>query len=335
MKYNLKRISDQVIVITGASSGIGLCTARMAARKGAKVVLAARSGESLRQLEEEINRHGEALCVPTDVSQEGDLRRLANEATQRFGRIDTWVNNAGTSIYGRLTEVPLEDLRRLFEINFWGVVMGSRIAVEHMGRQGGALINVGSVLSDRAFPLQGMYSASKHAVKGFTDALRVELQHDEIPLAVSLIQPTSIDTPFPQHARNYMEKQPRVPDPVYAPEVVAKAILHAAEHETRNLKVGGAAKALTMMETLSPRALDAVSRSMMFEQQKRDDPAHGRQDALYSASEDPRERGAHDSHVMESSLYTEAAKHPVATAAVAVGIGLTVAAWMRQRNRIN
>src|SRR5205085_8956246 len=170
MNVQLKKLNEQVVVITGASSGIGLATARMAAKQGARLVLAARTEEALKQLADEITQAGgAAIYVVADVGREEDVRRIAAEAVARFGGFDTWVNDAGVSIYGKITDVPTEDLRRLFETNFWGVVYGSRAAAEHLRTRGGALINVGSALSDRALPLQGMYCASKHAVKGFTD----------------------------------------------------------------------------------------------------------------------------------------------------------------------
>ncbi|HYZ85239.1 MAG TPA: SDR family NAD(P)-dependent oxidoreductase, partial [Bryobacteraceae bacterium] len=174
MNINLKSLGDQVLVITGATSGIGLVTARMACRQGARVVVAARNEDAVKQLEKELNVDGErAAAVPTDVTSESDLRRLADTAIERFGGFDTWVNNAGVSIFGDIMEIPVEEERKLFEINYWGVVLGSRIAVERFRQHGGALINVGSVASDRAIPLQGAYCASKHAVKAYTDALRM------------------------------------------------------------------------------------------------------------------------------------------------------------------
>src|SRR4051812_14263999 len=162
MKFTPKKLKDQVVVITGASSGIGLATARMAARRGARVVMAARNEEDLKNAAEEVRVNGgRVLAVPTDVSDEAAVSRLGEAALLEFGTIDTWVNNAGLSIYGKLTEVPLADKRRLFDINFWGVVHGSRTAVRMMKHRGGVLINIGSEVSDVAIPLQGMYSASK------------------------------------------------------------------------------------------------------------------------------------------------------------------------------
>src|SRR3954466_1499031 len=151
------------------------------------------------------------------------------EAIQAFGRIDTWVNNAGVGIWGRIEELSEADMRQLFETNFWGQVYGSLVALSQLRQHGGALINIGSVTSDRSIPLQGIYSASKHAIKGFTDALRMELEEEGAPVSVTLIKPSAIDTPYFQHAKNYMSVQPKPPAPVYAPEVVANAILRAAE----------------------------------------------------------------------------------------------------------
>ncbi|MDQ3908522.1 MAG: SDR family oxidoreductase, partial [Acidobacteriota bacterium] len=224
MTVQLKKLSDQVVVITGASSGIGLATAREAARRGARLVLAARSEDSLRQLCDEIDSAGgECVHVAADVGNEEDVKRIAQEAIRRFGWFDTWINDAGVSIYGKLTEVSNEDHRRMFETNFWGVVYGSQAAAKYLRNRGGALINVGSVLSDRAIPVQGMYSASKHAVKGFTDALRMELEEEGAPVSVTLVKPSTIDTPYTQHAMNYQDREPSLPPPVYDAQVVAEA----------------------------------------------------------------------------------------------------------------
>jgi short-subunit dehydrogenase len=338
MKINLKDINEQVIVITGASSGIGLATARMAARQGAKVVLAGRSEEALRQVVDEIrSTGGEAIHVVADVGVEEDVRRIAAETIQHFGGFDTWVNNAGVSIYGQLADVPVHDERKLFETNYWGVVYGSRIALEHLRARGGALINIGSVLSDRAFPLQGAYSASKAAVKAYTDTLRMELEQQGCPVAVTLIQPTAIATPFPEHARNYMDAQPRLMAPVYAPHLVAESILHAAQVPTRDLMVGGAAKALSTMAKYAPRVTDKFLEKTAFENQKREVAVGGRKDTLMTPSEDPRERGQHDGAVLESSLYTTSARNPGTTAAIAVGAGMAIAAIVigqRRRSRV-
>lgn len=331
MSVKLKKLNEQVMVITGASSGIGLVTARMAAKRGARLVLAARSEEALSRLVEEIEAAGgEAVYVVADVAREEDVRRIAEAANERFGGFDTWVNNAGVSIYGKTMEVAVEDMRRLFETNFWGVVYGSRIAAEQLRQRGGALINVGSTVSDRAIPIQGIYSASKHAVKGFTNALRMELEAEGAPISVTLIKPAAIDTPYTKHAKNYMEVEPDFPPPVYAPEVVAEAILHCAEHPERDMFAGGGGKAMSLMEQYTPRLGDKIMERTMVAAQKSDRPERRREDhGLYKASGELKERGGYEGHVAESSLYTKATIHPLWTTALVLGAGLAIAAlWL-------
>jgi short-subunit dehydrogenase len=273
MSKSLKPLDEQVIVITGASSGIGLATTLLAAESGAKLVLTARSEETLEDIVEHITAGGgEAIAIGADVGEQGDLERVAEQAVERFGRIDTWVNDAGVSMYSRILESSDEDNRRLFDTNFWGVVYGTRAAMPHLQRSEGALINLGSEVSEAVVPLQGMYSASKHAVKGFTDALRVELKHDDVSVAVTLIQPGATDTPFPQHARNYMDREPALPTPLDEPFDVAKAILEAATHERRSIKVSSTSKLNTVMAKFSPGLADKMGVKQMDRQEYAEPP---------------------------------------------------------------
>lgn len=264
-----KDISDQVIVITGASSGIGLCTALLAAERGAKLVLAARSEEVLDSIVEEIDLlNGEATYVVADVGSREQVDAIADAAIDTYGRIDTWINDAGVSIYGRLDEVNEQDSRRLFDTNYWGVVNGSLAALPYLRQSGGALINVGSEVSDAVIPLQGMYSASKHAVKGFTDALRVEIENiDDTDITITLIQPTAVDTPYPEHAKNYMDKEAKLPDPKIDPQRVAEAILKAAEDGGRDIRVGGMAVMNTMLSKVLPSLADKIAAKQVTNQQ--------------------------------------------------------------------
>jgi short-subunit dehydrogenase len=337
MNAQLKKLDEQTIVITGASSGIGLVTARMAARQGARLVLAARSEDALSQLASEIKAEGgEAVYVVADVGQEQDVRKIADAAIAQFGGFDTWVNNAGVSIYGRVLDVSMEDHRQLFETNYWGLVHGSRVAAAHLRTRGGAIINVGSSLSDRAIPLQGTYCASKHAVKGYTDALRMELEEEEAPISVTLIKPSAIDTPYKDHAKNYLAVEPQNPPPVYAPETVAEAILYSAEHPERDVFVGAGGKALSIGGKYAPRLTDKVMEAALFDIQQTDEPSPaGRRDGLYDSTEDLRERGGYDGHVAESSLYTKASLHPLVTGALLLGSSLALAAWWRSCQRQN
>ena len=330
MGIKLKRVEDQVIVITGGTSGIGLATAKRAAKRGARVVLCSRNEPELRETVTAIEQSGgTARSVVADVANQEDVERLAATAIQEFGTIDTWVNNAGVSFYGRLTEVAIEDMRQLFEVNFWGMVHGTRAAVPQLRRSGGALINIGSIVSDRAIPLQGAYSASKHAVKGFTDALRMELEEEGAPISVTLIKPSAIDTPYFQHAKNYMEVQPKPPAPVYAPEVVANAILRAAEHPIRDITIGGGGRFISALGTALPRLTDFYMERAMFDAQRTDVPSEGKPGNLYGPSgQENLERGGYQGHVMKTSMYTQAALSP-ARALLAAGVGLAIFAGVR------
>ena len=310
MKIQLKKLDEQVVVITGASSGIGLATARMAAERGARVVLNSRDEADLAEAARSVQEAGgTAITVPGDVADRAAMDRLAETALRQFSRIDTWVNNAGVSIYGRLEDVALEDARRLFETNYWGVVNGSLAALPHLRDQGGALINVGSILSDTGYALQGHYSASKHAVKGFTDSLRIELEHDRIPVSVTLIQPAAIDTPYPEHAKSYLGVEPTHVPPVYAPEVVARAILRSAEHPERNVLVGGGAKLFNTVERYAPRLGDRFKEATAFSGQRTDRPVEERDILFGPRPGDGRERGHYQGHVMRTSAYTRARLH--------------------------
>ena len=293
MAVSLKPLDQQVIVITGASSGIGLATAEAAAKEGARLVLASRSGQTLDQVCQRIKDNGgQAIYVIADVADRQQVQRIAESALQKFGRIDTWINDAGLSIYGRLDEVGEEDSRRLFDINFWGVVNGSLVALPHLKREGGALINVGSEVSEAVVPLQGMYSASKHAVKGFTDALRVEVEEiDEAPVSITLIQPTAVDTPFPQHARNYMDEEPKLPTPQIEPEKVAEAILKAAVKHERDVKVGAGAVLNTTLGKIAPGLGDKMA-AKQADRQQYHEPPRNPEGTLYKAGEEGRTHGS-------------------------------------------
>jgi len=334
MKFVAKPIGEQTMVLTGATSGIGLVTARMAAKRGVRLVLVSRNEKSLVKLAREINDDGgDARFVVADVARDGELKKAVAEAHESFGGFDTWVNNAGVSIYGNLCDVPDEDSRRLFDTNFWGVVNGSLIAAKEFHTRGGTIINLGSTLSDRAIPMQGMYCASKHAVKGFTDALRMELASQGVPVNISLIKPAAIDTPYKYHAKNYMGVQPENPPPVYAPETVAETILHCAENPVRHVFVGASGKLLATMGESMPALTDFVMENTMIDLQKTDERAgHNPKESLHASADSTlTERGGYKGHVAESSLYTKMALTPLVTKA-AIGIGIGVGAFLLGKN---
>ena len=345
MGVALKPLEEQVIVITGASSGIGRAAAEMAAERGARLVLAARNEDALREVAGEcIRRGGQAVVVAADVAKREDIERIAEVATESFGGIDTWVNDAAVALYGDVRRLPIEDQRRQFEVNYWGVVNGSLVAAEHIGRRGGgAIVNIGSVLSDRAMAYQTQYSATKHAVKAFTDGLRMELEAAGAPISVTLIKPSSINTPYPEHARNDMGSQAlTLPPPVYDPHLVGKAILFAAEHPKRTLVVGLGGYMISLMGTHFPRLTDYAMEMTGYASQTTDRPGareRQRRDNLYG----PREDGGRSSLPVSerrTSLFLEAQMHSVATFALFAGFGLALAYALagsgpRQRHAFN
>ena len=336
MALKLKKLRDQVIVVTGASSGIGLTTAELAAERGAAVMLNARNEMALRTATERIrSTGGRAAYFTGDVADDEAMDMLAQRAIEEFGGFDTWINNAGVGMYGRLVEMSMADKRRLFDVDFWGVVNGCRSAVRHLRSRGGVIINIGSVASDRALPLLGLYAAAKHAVKGYTDALRMELEAEGVPISVSLVKPSSINTPFTDHARNYMEEEPEYAPPVYAPESVARAILKCAERPIRDVTVGAGGRVMAVMGAMAPRLTDTYMEHTMFSAQKRGVPAQSG-DSLDRPQSDGRRRGRTTRTTLERSGYTRAAVSDVGRMLPVLALGAMVAAGVRSmRHREN
>ena len=253
-------VSEQVVVVTGASSGIGRATALEFGRHGAAVVCAARGADALQTLAAEITAAGgRAVAVPTDVTDRAAVEALAQRAEHEFARVDTWINCVAVSAYGRVEQIPSEDFDRVMRVNYLGQVNGTLAALPALRRAGGGVfIGVGSVESYRAVPLHAPYTASKFAVRAFYDVVRMELAEEGAPIAVSTILPASISTPLFEHARNRLAGEPKPPAPIYAPEVVARAIVHAAQHPTREIPVGGSAVAFLLGQRLSPALTDAL-----------------------------------------------------------------------------
>ncbi|MFV0624302.1 SDR family oxidoreductase [Sphingomonas sp. ac-8] len=334
MPLKLKPLSEQTIVVTGATSGHGLCTAQTAAAAGARVMLASRDEDALRQVRDDIRAAGgTAEYVVTDVGSEADMQKLADETIARFGGFDTWVNNAGIGVYAEVLDLALEDHRKVFETNYWGVVHGSVAAVRHLKDRadGGALINVGSINSDMGGPLLAPYNASKHAVKGFTDSLRIEMLMNKFPVSVTLIKPSAIGTPFPEHARNRTGHQAQLPSPLYAPELVANAILDAAQNRRRAITVGGGGKFQVLGAVLLPSLFDRIAVTMAGALVDRDKPAKNVEGNLYEPQgndgrTEGRQKGRH------FSTFTTARRHGWATAGVLAAVGAAGAgAWAMTR----
>ncbi|HST91686.1 MAG TPA: SDR family oxidoreductase [Brevundimonas sp.] len=330
-RATLKPLNQQAVVITGATSGIGLATARRAAKAGACVFLIARGENDLRTLCEELQATGaRAAWAVADVADKAALSEAADKCRRLFGGFDTWVNNAGVSIFGAIRETTLEDQRRLFETNYWGVVNGSLVAAEHLRERpgGGAIVNVGSVLSDAPVPIQGVYSASKHAVKGFTNAFRMELMRDKAPITVSLVKPAAIDTPYNRHARNLTGQAMQNPQPVYATHVVADTILYCASHPIREITVGGGGRLITSFYSVLPGLAEPLfarfAPSLMRDRGSAYQPY---EDGLYEANEDGLSEEVYYPMVRQFSALAEVRKHPgIAGGVVAILAGVGLAA---------
>ena len=325
----LKPLSQQVVVITGASSGIGLATAEAAAAAGAKLVLTARSGDDLTAAAARLG--GDIETVALDIADDDSADRIVAAATARFGRIDTWVNNAAAAPIGRVADTPIADQRRVFDVGYWGLVRGSIAALAAMRAHGGAIINVGSIESDRAVILQAQYSAMKHAVKGFTDAFRTEVEADGVPVSVTLIRPAAIHTPFPEHARNLTGHPLTLPPVIYDPRLVARAILFAAEHPRRGLSVGGTGVLGVALAQHFPRITDRALEAFGEALQTFDKPAPAdRVDNLYEGRANAVD-SEQDVYVRTHSLWLEAQLHPATT--IALAGAATVAGLLALRRR--
>lgn len=244
----LKPIHQQVIFITGATSGIGLATVREAVAEGAKVFMIARNEEELQRIQDEMRTYQfETAYAAADVAEFDQLQAAADKCLATFGRIDTWINNAGITIFGKFLDTTEEEARRLFDTNFWGVVNGCKVAIPLMREHRGSIINVGSILARTADPLQIIYTAAEHAIKGFTDALKKELRCEKLPVEISLVLTGAVDTPFLEHARSKLgEVMPE--GPLATPEEVAQVLLKCAVRPQKEVSVGVFSRVVPIMQ---------------------------------------------------------------------------------------
>ncbi|WP_101846764.1 SDR family oxidoreductase [Zhihengliuella sp. ISTPL4] len=252
-------LDAQVVVVTGGSRGIGREAALGFARAGASVVLLARGEQALTETVAEIAAEGgDVRGIVCDVSDRRAVQDAVDQITHAFGRIDTWVGNAGVLLYAPLADTTPEEFRRILEINVVGQLNGIQAALPALRRSGGTIIVVSSAEAVVAMPLHGAYAASKHAVEGAVDALRRELRAERAPVTITVVRPAVIDTPIYRHARSRMTYRPSGPHPHYRARSVARAIVYAAVHPTRTMHVGGGALLLTGVQRGAPAVLDAA-----------------------------------------------------------------------------
>src|SRR5688572_23519992 len=284
----------RVVVITGASAGIGRATARAFAARGARIGLIARNAEALEAARKEVeSRGGEAVVAIADVADADAVERAAQTIEQAFGRIDVWINNAMTSVLGPIKEITPEEFRRVTEVTYLGVVHGTLAALRRMlPRDAGVIIQIGSTLAYRGIPLQAPYCAAKHAVQGFHDSLRSELLHDRSGVQVCMVNLPAVNTPQFRWIRSHMPRKAKPFGTIFEPEVAARAIVWASEHPRRELNVGWGTSQAIIANAFAPGALDHYLGRIGFDAQQGHEPEEeGRPDNLHAPV--PGDAGAH------------------------------------------
>jgi NAD(P)-dependent dehydrogenase (short-subunit alcohol dehydrogenase family) len=300
-------LSEQVLVVTGASSGLGRAVAALAGARGAKVVVAARNEDGLNGAVAEIERAGsEALAVKTDVAERDQVEELVSRSVERFGRIDTFVANAIVTVYAEVDELDPDELRRVIDVNFFGVAYGYWAALPELRRTRGTFLHVSSALAYRGIPLQAAYCASKAAARTFLESARVELQKAGGDVAVSLVLPGAINTPQFDRDRQKIGKQPQPVPPIYQPEPFAEAVLRCCERPIRELPIGWGAQKLLWGQKLAPRAGDWMLRRNGWKSQHTDDdkPVNSPDNLFETMPGDPGSHGRFDAQARGSTLWT-------------------------------
>jgi len=324
-----------VVVITGASAGVGRATARAYAAQGAHVGLLSRGSEGLVQAVREVERGGgRALAIPTDVSDPTQVESAAAQIEDALGPIDLWVNDAMVTVMSPVAETSAEEYRRVTEVTYLGVVHGTLSALRRMqARDRGTIVQVGSALAYRAIPLQSAYCAAKHAIRGFTDSLRCELMHTNSAVRVTMVQLPALNTPQFEWSRLHVAQRPQPVPPIFQPELAAQAIVFAARAGRREVWLGGRNALLILLNKLAPGVGDRYLAHTGYASQLTAEPADPeRRDNLYEPLQaDFGPRGRFDARASTHSLQLRATQHRGLVAAAAGALALV--AWLIHRAR--
>jgi NAD(P)-dependent dehydrogenase (short-subunit alcohol dehydrogenase family) len=332
-----KPLAEQVVLVTGASSGLGRAVARAAGQRGAKLVVTARNGEALDACVREIEAAGsEAFAVPADCTVQDEVAQVVEQAVDRFGRIDTYVANAIVTVYAETYRYEPDELRRIMDVNFFGQVYGYWAVLPHLRESKGTFLSVQSALAYRGIPLQGGYCASKAALRAFFESARVELRKANTGVDISVVHPAAINTPQFDRDRQKIGKQPQPVPPIYQPEPFAEAVLHCCEHPVRELPIGWGAQKLMWGQKLSPRAGDAMLLRMGWKGQHTDeDTPLDAPDNLFSPLPgDPGAHGRFDARSRKTTLWTTLRlRRSLVGAAAAAAVVAGSVEVMSSRNR--
>ncbi|MFP5227375.1 MAG: SDR family oxidoreductase [Acidobacteriota bacterium] len=327
----------EVVVVTGASAGVGRAVVREFARHGAWIGLIARGTDGLEGAKREVEAAGgRALVLPVDVADAAAVEAAADRVEQELGPIDIWVNDAMTSVFSPIKEMKADEFRRVTEVTYLGYVYGTLSALKHMlPRDRGTIVHVGSALAYRSIPLQAAYCASKHAALGFFASLRTELLHDKSGVQTTMVQMPALNTPQFGWVKSRLPRKAQPVPPIFQPEVAARAVYHAAHYpRRREYYVGGSTVKAIFGNKIAPSLADRILARTGYDSQQRPEPANpNRPDNLYKPLEgDHGAHGAFDQRAREHSWEFWAESH-VKTLAVALGVGVGLAGWTWMRLR--
>jgi NAD(P)-dependent dehydrogenase (short-subunit alcohol dehydrogenase family) len=315
----------EVVVVTGASGGVGRAVAHAFARRGASVALVARGVEGLEDARREVESlGGQGLALPTDVADHEQVEAAAERAEAELGPIDVWVNDAMATVFAPFLQVQPEEYRRATEVTYLGAVYGTMSALRRMtARDRGTVVQVGSALSYRAIPLQSAYCGAKFAIRGFTDSVRTELLHDRSGVWITMVQLPAVNTPQFNWCRTKLPDHPQPVPPIYQPEVPAEAVYWAAHHRRRELDVGGSAVKAIFGNKVAPRLADwYLARTGYKSQQVQDMPVNGRPDNLFEpVAREAATHGMFDDQAHDRSYQLWANTHRPLVAAALAGAG--------------